>query len=339
MKPAKRRNVSPGKASSVSRTDHAFKKNASILVFGAGAIGMTFGGFLSKEHKVTLLGRASHIGAIRKRGLKVSGIWGRHCFRRFFLYSDASKLEKEGEAYDLILVCVKSYDTAKAARTIRRLAGKDTAVLSLQNGLGNIEELHRHLDRRRVLAGRVIFGAEAVSSGHVKITVIANPTAVGETSVNYVTPRAAAISAMFNRAGLPSEPAADINTRLWGKVVYNCALNPLASMIGSHYGFLGEHPLTRAVMEEVIREVYLVARKMKLKMTPGNYQEYTRLFYQKLLPMTYNHHPSMLQDLMNGKKTEIDALNGAVVRCAARLRISVPVNRFLVRAIRRLEKK
>lgn len=317
----------------------SFGKNTKILVFGAGAIGLTFGGFLSAAHDVTLLGRPRHLEQIRKKGLKLSGIWGRHCFKRLSLITEMSELEKKPEPYDLILVCVKSYDTGAAARSVKSLAQKSTAVLSLQNGLGNIEELHKYLDPRQVLAGRVIFGAETLGPGQVKITVIASPTAVGETAVNVGMSRAKKISALFNRAGLPAEPVKDIRTRLWAKVAYNCALNPLASMIGSHYGFLGEHELTRAMMEETIREIYLVAEKMKLRMNPRTHKNYTRLFYRKLLPMTYNHHPSMLQDLMNKKKTEIESLNGAVVRYAESLGVNVPVNRFLACAIRRLEKK
>jgi len=302
-----------------------------ILVFGAGSIGMTFGGFLSPRHDVTLLGRKPHMAAVRRRGLRVGGIWGRHVFRRLKTATDPRAL---GRDYDLILLTVKSYDTEKAARRLRNLLGPNTAVVSLQNGVGNLEILRRHLPADRVLGARVIFGVVMKGPADLEVTVIAKPTAVGEASLKKITPRAKKIAAMFDRAGLPSVPAADIQSVLWAKLVYNCALNPLASLLGSNYGFLGDHGLTRSLMDEIIAEVYRVARAGRVVMNPPNEAAYRKLFYGKLVPSTYHHHPSMLQDLRNGKRTEIEALSGAVVRMARKTGKAAPVNEYLWKAIR-----
>lgn len=309
-----------------------------ILVYGAGAIGMTFGGYLSKEHEITLLGREKNLNAIKRNGLRISGIWGGQRFRRFKLASRTAQLEKRPGTYDLILVCVKSYDTLRAAREIARFAGSRTMVISLQNGLGNLETLGRFLRPENILAGRVIFGAVLQEPGHVEITVIASPTAVGESSRNEITSRVRAVVKMFRSAGLPSSAVKNVRTLLWAKAAFNCALNPLATLIGSHYGFLGEHEMTRLLMEEAIREVYRTARKMKVAMEPPAAASYIDFFYNKLLPSTYNHFPSMLQDIKRGKRTEIDAINGAIAAYAARAGVDVPVNRFLTKAVKELEK-
>lgn len=310
----------------------------NILVYGAGAIGSVFGGFLSRDHKVTLLGRKPHLEAIRKKGLRVSGIWGRHAFRNLKLETNARHLIKAKSKFDLILVTVKSYDTREAARAIRKMLSPKTLVISLQNGLGNVEALRRELPRSQVLAGRVIFGVELDRPGRVCVTVMAAPTAVGETYRNQITARVKRIAKIFDDAGIPSVPSANVQSLLWAKVIYNAALNPLATLVGCHYGFLTEHVLTRRVMDEVIEEVYRVACKMRIRLPQRTPEEYRKLFYSKLVPRTYNHHPSMLQDIRKGKRTEIDAMNGAILRLGRKGAIPTPVNQLLVKWIRHLEK-
>jgi len=309
-----------------------------ILVFGAGAIGMAYGGFLSRRHDVTLLGRPRHCRAIRKKGLRVGGIWGRHVFRAMNLCSDSKALVRAKAPYDLILLTVKAYDTAPAARVIRRLIGPGTAVVSLQNGLGNIEALHRVIPAARVVAGRVIFGVEVCGPGSIRVTVIAAPTALGETAPRSGSARIGRIARAMNRAGLRTVVTADVRALLWAKVIYNCALNPLASLLGCHYGYLAGRNLTRKLMDAVIREIYAVARRCGIRLKPRSAEDYRKLFYGKLVPSTYHHHPSMLQDLRRGKRTEIESLNGAIARLGRKHGVPVPVNRWLAKMIRAKER-
>ncbi|HOW58130.1 MAG TPA: 2-dehydropantoate 2-reductase [Candidatus Omnitrophota bacterium] len=309
-----------------------------ILVFGAGAIGSAFGGFLSKNHEVTLLGREDHMEAIRKNGLFVTGIWGRHRFRFKELVTCMHDLDKS-KPFDLILCTVKSYSTAKAASLIKQVLGPKTLVVSLQNGLGNIEALCHVLPRKQVLAGRVIFGVELKKPGKIHVSVIAAPTAVGEILQKKMTLRIRQIAKIFNDAKLPSTSVKDVRSLLWSKVIYNAALNPLASLLGTHYGYLGEHESTRATMEAVMEEIYAVAKKARIVLQPRSLEGYKKLFYGKLLPRTYHHHPSMLQDLQRGKQTEIDALNGMVVQLGKQYRVSVPMNMLLTQLIKSEEKK
>lgn len=309
-----------------------------ILIFGAGAIGSVFGGFLSRNHNVTLLGRSTYLANVRKKGLRVTGIWGNYLFRRLVCRLNFKELIQTHADFDLILVTVKSYDTASAAKQIKLMMGTRTIVLALQNGLGNIETLHRYLPKQQVLAGRVIFGVEKHKQG-VKVTVSAEPTAIGETCEKKITPRVLRIVQELNTAGIPAQACRDIKMLLWRKVAYNCALNPLASLLNTHYGMLGEKAWTRKIMEAVIAEVYRVAKHKKVQMNPDTAQDYIREFYKTLLPKTYDHHPSMLQDLKAGRKTEIHALNGAVADMARQLGFKAPVNALLFRWIQTLEKR
>ncbi len=312
----------------------------NILVFGAGAIGSAFGGFLSKRHAVTLIGRKEHLEVIRKQGLKVTGIWGRHTFHFHQLEKDARQLKPKSLPFDLVLITVKSYDTEKAAKALRPLIHPQTLFISLQNGLGNIETLEKYLPKSRILAGRVIFGVELKKPGTIHVSVMASPTAIGEVlHPRELTPRAIRISKIFEESKLPCRAVKNIQSFLWAKVIYNAALNPLASLLSSHYGFLGETALTRAIMEAVIKEIYAVAEKARIPLYPKNARGYQKLFYSKLLPRTYHHHPSMLQDLQRGKPTEINALNGMVVKLGRRFKVPVPFNAFLTKMIRGEEKK
>jgi len=122
-----------------------------------------------------------------------------------------------------------------------------------------------------------------------------------------------------------------------GKILYNCALNPLGAILGVHYGALGEAPETRAVMDAVIDEAFGVIDAHGLPCLWKNADAFREAFYGRQVPATYDHRPSMLQDLEAGKRTEIDALNGAIVRLAGRKRLPAPVNETIVRLIRFLE--
>lgn len=308
-----------------------------ILVFGAGAIGSAFGGFLSGRHDVTLLGRKPHIDAIRRRGLKVTGIWGRHTFRFRELVTDIRSLDRS-QPFDLILCAVKSHGTSRAAGLIQKIMTPSTCVVSLQNGLGNIESLCEKIPVKQVLAGRVIFGVELHGPGRIHVSVIAQPTAIGEITGGRVTQRVKMIVRALNTSKLPSVATPDVRGLLWLKVIYNAALNPLASLMRSHYGKLGENEGARETMNAVIDEIYQVARKAKVRLDPSTAGAYKKIFYAKLLPRTYDHHPSMLQDLQKGKRTEIDSLNGRIVKLGRQHGVPVPVNACLTRAIKRMEK-
>lgn len=307
-----------------------------ILIFGTGAMGSAFGGFLSRsDHEIYLYGRPWHLNAIRRRGLKVTGIWGHHTFRKFKLVTDFTILERT-KPYDLILLTVKSFDTEKAARELRRIVSPKTLLVTIQNGLGNIETLHRFFPKKQVLAARVIFGVE-IWPGKIKITVSADRVLVGETALRKVTPRVRALASLFTNSGIKARTVADIRKPLWAKVIYNAALNPLASLLGVHYGALLEIPVTRELMKQIVDEIYQTAARLGLRLEPKTAKAYTKLLFERLTPATYDHHPSMLQDLLKGNRTEIDAMNGAIVRLGARAGIRTPINQLITSLVKMRE--
>ncbi|HXM89172.1 MAG TPA: 2-dehydropantoate 2-reductase, partial [Candidatus Acidoferrum sp.] len=226
--------------------------DSPILIAGAGAIGSIFGGMLHDSgHDVTLLGRRAHMEAIARGGLKITGLLGDRTITGMKLADDPARLAGR---FGLILCTVKSYDTESIAAALAdRLTG-DGVIVSMQNGLGNIESLLELFGRRRVLGARVIFGAEMPSPGSAHVTVFAQPVAVGPAPALHredapaLAGRARAIAATLDAAGVPTVSVDDIMPVLWTKVLYNVALNPLGALLRQSYGELAADPDVRPIM-------------------------------------------------------------------------------------------
>ncbi len=304
---------------------------ARILVAGAGALGSVVGGLLRRAgHDVTLLGRDAHVAAIAAAGLAIDGLWGRHRVTGFGLATTPGSL---AGPYDAILVTVKAYDTRRAAAETVAALAPTGVMISLQNGLGNVEALSEVAGPARALGARVIFGTELTGPGCVQVTVYADRVLIGAPAGGVAAQRARDWARCFDAAGIPAAYCDDIIGALWGKVVYNAALNPLGALLGVHYGALGDHAHTRGIMDRVIAEAFAVAAADQVALPWASAAEYREAFYDRLLPSTYRHRSSMLQDLERGRRTEIDAINGAVwVRGSAR-GIDTPANEVLTRLV------
>lgn len=310
-----------------------------LLVVGAGAIGSAFAGFLARAGEpVVLYGRGAHFQAVRARGLGLEGIWGEHP-------GIPVPTLAEGEAWsgpdpEAVLLAVKAYDTATAAEEAARLVGPETLWVSLQNGLGNCEILAERFTPERVVGGRVIFGARVPEPGRTAITVCAAPVMLGPLTTAAPDPlveRVLALAGRIERAGIPCRPTDRIASYLWAKALYNCALNPLSALLRCPYGRLAEQAETRDLMRRVVEEIYRVAGAESVSMLHADADAYFRYFLEEELPPTAAHHSSMLQAVLAGKRTEIEALSGEIVRRAARHGLSAPVNALLADLVRALE--
>lgn len=299
---------------------------------GAGAIGSVVGGFMAKAgHRVALVGREPHMSAIARRGLRITGIWGEHVSNGVVPLTSVEGLENG--SFDLILVTVKSYDTDAAARAVAPLADPNTLVCSYQNGLGNAEAIALHVGWERTIGARAIYGVVMREPGWVEVTVIANPTALGAYSAGTSVDRVRHTAEEMNAAGLPTTYTDNIRTVLWNKIAYNCALNPLSALLDVPYGALLDTEHTREMMRAIIHELYQVAFAMGVTMEPRTPEGYVRHLFEDLIPPTAAHYASMRADFVNRRRTEIDALNGAICRYAQEHEIHCPVNSVLTRLV------
>lgn len=305
-----------------------------VLIAGAGALGSVIGGLLARAGwPVTLLGRRAHLEAVGRRGLVIDGLFGTHRVSGLACATAPSELEG---VYDVVLLTVKSYDTAATVAAIAPRLAPAGILVCLQNGLGNVEAATEVVGERRVLGGRVIFGAEITAPGSVRVTVYADPVLIGSPDPADAARQARAVAwaARLAEAGIPAEPTPALMAELWAKALYSAALNPLGALLGASYGALAADPDAHAVMDDVIAEAFAVARAAGVRLGWPDAAAYRETFYGRLVPATAAHRSSMLQDVERGRPTEIDAINGYVASRGDALGVPAPTNALLTRLIR-----
>jgi 2-dehydropantoate 2-reductase len=312
----------------------------NIIVLGAGAIGLVFGGFLAKAgHRVVFLGREENVSAVKKHGLFIQGLWGNHLIKNIVGYTNLRDLkEKEGTSFDLVLLTVKSYDTENMLKAFHEAFVNPAPILSLQNGLGNLDKIIQIIGPTWAIGGRVIFGAEIDAPGKVSVTVYAEEVMVGgiENGIDYQ--KVIEVANTLSNAGVPTLPTREIKKYIWGKVLYNSALNGLGAILGVKYGFLREHEPSRMLIASIVHEFFSVVAKENLTLDWPNAEVYLDDLFERLIPVTYDHYPSMLRDIQNRKRTEIDSMNGALVEIAQKHGLDVPVNWLITSLVQTKEK-
>lgn len=308
-----------------------------ILVIGAGAIGSVVGGLLAEGgHEVTLLGRLWHMSVVRQHGLVISGIWGEHRILRIATAASPGEVPME-PAFDWVFVCVKAHQTTEALETISQYVGPDTLLCAFQNGLGNYEALTRAIPPDRVALGRVIFGVE-LEPGHARVTVWADDLLIGAPDERVPRDRIAALAEALSASGIPAKPTADIMAAVWAKALYNCALNGLSTVLEVPYGGLLNREPARRLMRAIIREAYRVAAAQRVTLEPTTPEAYVERLFSHLIPVTAVHRSSMLQDIRRGRPTEIEALNGALVRLGQQAGMAMPANALVTRLVHAKER-
>lgn len=308
----------------------------NILITGLGALGTVFAAFLKKAgHRVHALTKDKYLDALRDRKVRVAGIWGEHEAVLDGMYGSVDPLKSV--PLDLIILTVKSYDTTAAIRQVKPLVGETTLVMVAQNGYGNYEAVAETVGKDHTLLARIIFGSKLIGTGHAEVTVIADDVRIGQPDQAVPKQKVLEVVSAINAAGIPSSYAENVYAILWDKILYNSALNPLGAVLECTYGQLAEQEETRKLMNEIIDEIFLVAQAHRITLNWKTPQAYRDHFYTKLVPPTAKHYPSMYYDVKAGKRLEIDALNGAIVRLAREKGISVPVNETITAIIKAKE--
>ena len=294
-------------------------KREHIAVVGAGAVGCYFGAMLARSGvPVTLIGRAQHVEAINRDGLFLE----RSDFQGYVKVQASTEIDVVRDA-TIILLCVKTIDTEKAALQIAPHLATDALLVSFQNGVDNVERIQRAIGINAIPA--VVYVAAAMSGpGRVK------HNGRGDIVIGDV-PRLATV---LQRAGIPCRISDNIAGDLWTKLVMNCTYNAVSAVTGSRYLPIKNNPLTRDVMKGLIEEVVAVANAAGIQIATANHLMEAAL---KLGDAMASATSSTQQDLSLGRLTEIDSLNGYVVRRGRELGVPTPVNTTLYALVKFLE--
>lgn len=288
-----------------------------VVVFGAGSLGSLLGGLLAREHDVTLVGRDPHMQTVRERGLRVEGAV------EFVAEPDARTTAPASA--DLAVVTVKAFDTRDAAVALADC--ELDACLSLQNGLGNEETLATELDCP-VLAGTCTYGAMQPEPGVVTCTgvgrVVLGPHEGGESAT------ADRVFEAFDAADVVTELASDMPRRLWEKLAVNAGINAVTALARVENGALVDGP-ANAVATDAAREVAAVARDEGADLSDAE----AVAAVERVAAATAANTSSMHQDVLAGRRTEVDAISGYVADRAD----GVPVNATMARLLRAWERE
>jgi len=316
--------------------------NLRVVIIGAGAVGLGLGSALcSAGARVGFVGRPNTTAALRRNGLQRSGFFGPAEASPESFDAEESLEALPQRPADYALVTAKSFDSAEIARSLAAcpaLIASETQIVLCQNGWGNAAHFAALFPEQRIWNARVITGFRRPEPHRVEITVHAEPVRVGSlfgAAASRVAPFCATIAA----GGIPCEPTDTIERDLWAKLLYNGCLNPLGALFGVPYGALAESWNTRAIMDRLAGEVFQVMDAAGYRSHWPDSKSWLRDFYERLLPPTAQHESSMLQDLRAGRRTEIDALTGAVLRLADAHGIDAPVHRTLFQMVRFAEER
>jgi 2-dehydropantoate 2-reductase len=293
-----------------------------IAVMGAGAVGCYYGGMLARAgHEVMLIARPQHVQAIEARGLRLET----QSFDEQVGVS-ASTDASAVQGADLVLFCVKSTDTQSAALAMKPSLAQGALVLSLQNGVENAETL-RGLLEQEVAAAVVYVATEMAGPGHVRHNgrgeLVIEPTSQG-----------ASLAGTLAAAGVPVETSDNVRGALWAKLILNCVYNALSAITQMPYGRLVRGEGIEAVMRDIVAECLAVANADGVRL-PGDIELAVRRIAETMPAQT----SSTAQDLARGKRSEIDHLNGLIVRRGEALGVAVPANRLLHSLVRLIEDK
>ncbi|WP_413762127.1 ketopantoate reductase family protein [Variovorax sp. Varisp41] len=294
-----------------------------VAVMGAGAVGCYYGAMLARAgHEVVLIGRPAHVEAVRARGLRLEAqTFDEHVPMAASTEPDAVR------GADLVLFCVKSTDTEATAAQIAPHLAPGALVLTLQNGVDNDERARSVLRSHEVAAAVVYVATGMAGPGHVKHNgrgeLVIAPSARGEE-----------VAQALRAAGVPTEISDNVRGALWAKLVLNCAYNALSAITQLPYGVLVRNEGVPGVLRDVVAECLAVARAEGVTI-PGDIDAAVAGI-ARTMPAQFS---STAQDLARGKRSEIDHLNGFVLRRGEALGVPVPVNRLLWTLVRLLEDK
>ncbi len=302
-----------------------------IAIFGTGGVGGYFGGRLARASEdVTFIARGEHLRTIQINGLKVESLNG-----DFLIYPTKATADvNEVGPVDLVIVGVKAWQVAEAARAMKPLVGPNTTVLPLQNGVDAVPQLTAELGPEAVIGGLCKIVSFVVGPGHIRHAGFVPSVVIGEMD-NRRADRIVEIQETFNGAGVETTIASDIQVALWMKFLFIASFSGVGAIANAPAGILRTDPELRAQMLRAMEEIYSLAHARGIKLPPDSID--TVMAGVNALPEDATS--SMQRDIVAGKPSELESQNGAVVRMARESGVEVPTHEFIYAKLKPLEQK
>lgn len=311
--------------SSPDRTPSRAETFPKIAVVGAGAVGGYFGGMLARAGApVVMIGRPAFADAVRKNGLTLDTLTFKETVR-----VEASTDLHAVRGADIVLFCVKTTDTVSTARSLAPLLSKEAIVVSLQNGVDNAEKISA--EGIPALSAVVYVAASVPEPDRIK------HVGRGDLVVGPPDERASRVASVFEKAGVACRVSDNIDGELWTKLIWNCALNAISALGRAKYGQIAASEDARKLVQDVVTEFLAVAHAAQIHL-PG-VEDAKAAFdgAMKIASQMSGALSSTGQDLLRGKRTEIDSLNGYIARRGAQLGVPTPVNHALYTLVKLAE--
>ncbi|WP_298519094.1 ketopantoate reductase family protein [uncultured Methanobrevibacter sp.] len=310
----------------------------NILIIGAGGVGIGLGASVkSQGANVSIYARGETAKAIKENGIKRCGLFTHYEFGEIPVYESYGEIPKN--EFDYIFISSKTTaneDIAQNLNEQRDILKDDGKIIIFQNGFGNDEAYLKYFPKSKVFSARVITGFTRPERYISEVTVYTEPILIG--SLQGEDPKEMQeIADMITESGIKCELTDEVDKYLWAKMLYNCALNPLGAILNVNYGKLTENEYTKELMNSIIDEIFEVIKASGYSTLWSTSDEYKELFYNKLVPDTYEHYSSTHQDIQRKIKTEIDSLNGKVIELGERNNVDVSTNKIIYNLIKSIE--
>ncbi len=310
----------------------------NILVIGAGGVGIGLAtSVASQGADVSIYARGETAKAIKENGIKRTGLFTHYQIDNVPVYEGYDEIPKNH--FDYIFIASKTTanrdiaDNLNNSKDIMKDTGK---IIIFQNGFGNDEEYLKYFSKNQVFCARVITGFTRPERHISEVTVYTEPILLGSLQ-NQETKHLQEIADLITSSGIKCEVTDEVDKHLWAKMLYNCTLNPLGAILDKTYGELTENPYTLEIMNNIIDEIFKVIKASPYETLWDSANEYRDLFYSKLVPDTYNHYSSTHYDIQNHRRSEIDSLNGTVIRLASEYTIDADTNKVIYNLIKAIE--
>jgi 2-dehydropantoate 2-reductase len=302
-----------------------------ILVMGTGGVGGYYGGLLAQQgNEVTFISRGAHLYAIRHEGLKVKSVHGDFTV----LPANATEDPAKVEPVDLILFCVKTYNTDEAAEAIRRALSPQTVVLSLQNGIEAAEQVGKVIGMEHVIGGATWLSSAVEAPGVIKQISQFRRIALGELNGGR-SERIQSIYEVLNKTGITVEISEDIQKVLWTKLVFIAAVSSVGSLTRLPMGDYRSVPETRTLLSRIMQEVESLARAQGVGLDGDVVQKWLEFIDNSAAHIK----PSMQLDVETGHRTELESMIGVVGRKGRELGVPTPIADFVYASLLPIELK